>query len=102
MAMEIRRVGVVGAGTMGLGIAQVCAQHGYTVTLQDLNEEILTQSLARARRNLEGQVAKGRMTAEDVAAVFAHLSTTTQIADLAPSDLVIEAAFEDAAVKKQV
>ncbi|MCL4465795.1 MAG: 3-hydroxyacyl-CoA dehydrogenase NAD-binding domain-containing protein [Chloroflexi bacterium] len=96
----MRQVGVVGAGTMGLGIAQICAQSGYSVTLRDLSEEIIARALARARKNLDGQVAKGRMTAADVEGVFARLATTTRLADLAPADLVIEAAFEDMAVKK--
>ncbi len=100
--MEIRRVSVVGAGTMGMGIAQVCAQFGYPVVMQDVSEDIIAKALARARKNLEGQVAKGRMTADDVEAVFSRIKTTTNLADLAPADIVIEAVFEDMAVKKQL
>ncbi len=100
--MEIRRVSVVGAGTMGMGIAQVCAQFGYPVVMQDISEDVIAKALARARKNLEGQVAKGRMTADDVEAVFSRIKTTTRFADLAPADIVIEAVFEDMAVKKQV
>lgn len=100
--MEIRRVGVVGAGTMGLGIAQVCAQYGYDVVLQDLDEAIIAGALARARRNLDLQVAKQRMTAEQVEDAFAHLTATTRLDDLAACDLVIEAVFEDMALKKQL
>ena len=100
--MEIRRVGVVGAGTMGLGIAQVCAQNGYDVVMQDLDEAIIARALARARQNLEGQVAKGRLTAQQVEGVFARLTTTIDVDELAPCDLVIEAVFEDMAIKKQL
>jgi 3-hydroxybutyryl-CoA dehydrogenase len=102
IAVDIRHVGVVGAGTMGLGIAQVCAQSGYSVTLQDLSEGIIAKALARARQNLAGQVAKGRLTQTDVEGVFARLATTTRLADLAPADLVIEAAYEDVAVKRDL
>lgn len=100
--MEIRHVSVVGAGTMGAGIAQVCAQYGYSVILQDLAEEIIDKGLSRCRKNLEGQVAKGRMTAEEMEAVFSRIKTTTKLDDIAPADIVIEAVFEDMAVKKQL
>lgn len=100
--MEIRRVSVVGAGTMGMGIAQVCAQCGYPVVLRDLNEDLIARALARARKNLEGQVAKGRMTQDDVEGVFARIRTTTRLEDLAPADIVIEAIFEDMAAKRQL
>ena len=100
--MEIRRVSVVGAGTMGMGIAQVCAQNGLPVVLQDITEEALARGLARARKNLEGQVAKGRLTTEAVEDIFARIRTTTRLEELAPADIVIEAVFEDMAVKKQL
>jgi 3-hydroxybutyryl-CoA dehydrogenase len=98
--MEIRRVSVVGAGTMGVGIAQVCAQFGYPVVLQDLTEDVIAKGLSRARKNLEGQVAKGRMTADEVEGVFSRIRTTTDLEDLAPADIVVEAVFEDMATKK--
>ncbi|MHB1004282.1 MAG: 3-hydroxyacyl-CoA dehydrogenase family protein [Chloroflexota bacterium] len=100
--MAIGLVSVVGAGTMGVGIAQVCAQYGYHVVLQDVSEEAIGRGLARARRNLDGQVAKGRMTADEVEAVFGRIATTTELADVVPADLVIEAVFEDMAVKKRL
>jgi len=99
--MEISRVGVVGAGTMGAGIAQICAQFGHPVVLQDLTEEVVARGLARSRKNLEGQIAKGRMTADEVEAVFARIKTTTRLEDVAESDIVIEAVFEDMPTKKQ-
>ena len=100
--MEIRGISVVGAGVMGMGIAQTCARFGYPVVLQDLSEEILSRALSRARKNLEGQVAKGRMTADEVEATFSRLRTTINLADVVPADLVIEAAFEDMTVKKDL
>lgn len=100
--MEVRRVSVIGAGTMGVGIAQVCAQNGYPVILQDVTEEALAKGLSRARKNLEGQVAKGRMTADEVEGIFARIHTTTDLTDCVPADFVVEAVFEDMAVKKQL
>ncbi len=100
--MEIRCVGVVGAGIMGMGIAQVSAQYGYSVIMQDVAEEAIAKGLARARKNLDGQIAKGRMTVDEVEAVFSRIKTTTDLSDIAPADFVIEAVFEDMAIKKQV
>ncbi len=100
--MEISRIGVVGAGTMGAGIAQVCAQAGYAVVLQDVTLEALARGVARIRKNLDTQVSKGRMSAELAADVEPRIAQTTDLALMADCQFVIEAAFEDMAVKRQL
>jgi 3-hydroxybutyryl-CoA dehydrogenase len=100
--LEVRIVGVVGAGTMGSGIAQVCAQFGYTVYIHDSSPSAVTSGLKRARHNLERQVEKGRLTAEGVGAVLERIHEATALADLATADLVVEAAYEDLDIKKQL
>lgn len=100
--MEIRLVGVVGAGTMGAGIAQVCAQHGYRVLLNDQSPETVTKAFARIRANLERQVEKGRFTRAEVEEALARIEHAPALSDFAEADIVIEAVFEDMTVKKQV
>ena len=96
---EIRTVGVAGSGTMGAGIAIVAARAGFRTLVYDTRSE----ALARARKETEGFFAKSverkKLTQEQVAASLAGLSSTTSIADLAACDIVIEAVFEDLAVK---
>ncbi|MBV1867437.1 MAG: 3-hydroxybutyryl-CoA dehydrogenase [Marinosulfonomonas sp.] len=97
--MEISTVGVIGAGQMGNGIAHVCALAGYNVVLTDVNEDALKAALALIDRNLERQVSRDKISADDKAAAMARISTTGKLADLGQSDLVIEAATEREAVK---
>ncbi|QYK41522.1 MAG: 3-hydroxybutyryl-CoA dehydrogenase [Paracoccaceae bacterium] len=100
--MDIRSVGVVGAGQMGNGIAHVFALSGYEVTLTDVNAEVLQKAVATIDRNLERQVARGKVSAEDKAAAMARIRTTMDLADLGPLDLIIEAATENEAVKQKI
>jgi 3-hydroxybutyryl-CoA dehydrogenase len=100
--MEIRTVGVVGAGQMGGGIAHVFALAGYDVTLTDVKAEALEAALASIGRNLDRQVARGKVTAEDRAAALARIRTTLTLADLGPLDLIIEAATENEGVKQKI
>jgi 3-hydroxybutyryl-CoA dehydrogenase len=96
---EIRTVGVAGSGTMGAGIAIVAARAGFRTIVYDTNEA----ALARARKQTEGFFAKSverkKLTQDQVATILAGLSTTTQLEGLAEADIVIEAVFEDLAVK---
>jgi 3-hydroxybutyryl-CoA dehydrogenase len=96
---EIRRIGVIGAGTMGNGIAQVCAAAGFPVVLQDLAEP----ALARARTTMEGslarQVKKGLIPEADAAAALARIETTTALDRMADRDIVVEAIVEKLEVK---
>ena len=100
--MAIRSVGIVGAGQMGNGIAHVMALAGYEVRLSDISEEALARAMEKITRNLERQINKGTITGEDRDAALSRIATTTQLADLGPSDLIIEAATENEEVKHRI
>jgi 3-hydroxybutyryl-CoA dehydrogenase len=100
--VEIRTVSVVGAGLMGMGITQVCAQFGYPVIIRDLTDELLDRGFARSRQNLQGLVAKGKMTADEVEQVFARITRTTRLEDVAQADLIVEAITEDMTIKREL
>ncbi|MGQ0564074.1 MAG: 3-hydroxybutyryl-CoA dehydrogenase [Gemmobacter sp.] len=100
--MEIRTVGVVGAGQMGTGIAHVLALAGYDVVLNDVAPATLDASLGLIGRNIDRQVARGRVPPEGKDAAMARIRTTVNIADLGPLDLIIEAATEKEAVKQAI
>ena len=102
MAHEIRTVGVVGLGTMGAGIAQVAVQSGYDVVGREVSEELVEAARAKIEHFLGRAVEKGRMTSDDRDAALARLSTTTDVADVAGSDLVIEAIVEDLDAKREL
>ena len=100
--MEIRSVGIVGAGQMGNGIAHVFAMAGYDVLLNDVNPEMLNKAVATIDKNMERQVSRGKLSAENKAAAMARIRTTEVLADLGPLDLVIEAATEREAIKNAI
>ncbi|MCB1397860.1 MAG: 3-hydroxybutyryl-CoA dehydrogenase, partial [Rhodobacteraceae bacterium] len=100
--MDIKSVGIVGAGQMGNGIAHVFALAGFDVVLNDISDEALSKALALIDKNLERQVQRGKSTAEDKAAAMARIRTTTRLADIGPTDLVIEAATEREMVKQAI
>ncbi len=100
--MEIKRIGVVGAGQMGAGIAHVGALSGLDVVLCDVSSEIVGKGLSVIGRNLDRQVAKGTVTPEAKADALARIVTATALADLAPCDVVVEAVVEDLGVKARV
>jgi 3-hydroxybutyryl-CoA dehydrogenase len=93
------KVSVIGAGTMGNGIAQVFAQHGHDVVLRDLSEGILKSARANVEKSLGKLVEKGKLTAGEREAALARLVCTTDLDQVRDSDLVVEAAIEDAPVK---
>ena len=100
--MDIRSLGVIGAGQMGNGIAHVFALAGYDVLLNDINAEVLGAALGTVARNLDRQVSRGKITAEDKTAALGRIRTTMQIAELGPLDLIIEAATEKEDVKNKI
>jgi 3-hydroxybutyryl-CoA dehydrogenase len=100
--MEIGRVGVVGLGTMGAGIAQLCVQAGVETVGREVTEELAERGRATIDRYLTRGVEKGRMTQEERDAALGRLSPTTDVADLAGCDLVIEAVIEDLAAKREL
>lgn len=98
--MNIRKVGVVGCGLMGSGIAQVAAQSGCETLVSELNQETLDRGLAGIRKQLDRAVEKGRMSAEDREATLGCLQGTISLEDYADCDIVIEAIVENLSEKK--
>lgn len=98
--MKISRVGVVGLGTMGAGIAQLCVQAGFETVGREVSEELCERGRATIDRYLSRGVEKGRMTQEEKEAALGRLATTTELADLAGCDLVIEAIVEEIEPKR--
>jgi len=100
--MSIQKMGVIGAGQMGNGIAHVAAAAGLDVCMHDVKQEFVDRGLATIDKNLQRGVDKGRMTAEDKAAVLGRVTTTTDLAALADCDFVVEAVVENLEVKQQI
>jgi 3-hydroxybutyryl-CoA dehydrogenase len=100
--MPIERVGVIGAGTMGNGIAHVFARSGYQVTLCDVDQRFLDRALATIGKNLDREVAKAKITAEDKATALKRIVSALDRAQLAPCDFVIEAATEKFEIKAEI
>jgi len=102
MNVSIQKVMVIGAGQMGSGIAQVCAQAGYDVTLNDLKGEFVERGLSSIGKNLARAVEKGRMSADEKDQVTGRLRSSTDLQDAKGVDLVIEAAVENMDIKKTI
>ena len=100
--MQIKTVGVVGAGQMGNGIAQVAAMSGLMVIMSDINEEFVQRGLKTITKILTKNVDKGKMSPEDRDAVLGRIKTTVNLQDMAAADVVIEAATENEALKFQI
>jgi 3-hydroxybutyryl-CoA dehydrogenase len=100
--MIIQTIGIIGAGTMGNGIAQVCAQAGLNAILQDINEAALAKGMAIVSGSLDRAIKKGSLTDEGKAALLGRIKTTTQAQDLAAADLIIEAATENEGLKIKI
>ena len=97
--MEIKKVGVVGCGLMGHGIAQVCAQAGYDVVVREVSKEHLDSGLGKIKKQLGRAVEKGRMEQSQADEVLGRIQPTLEYADLGDCDLVIEAITEDLDMK---
>lgn len=102
MSVSIQKVMVIGAGQMGSGIAQVCAQAGYDVTLNDLKGEFVERGLSSIEKNLARAVEKGRMSADEKDQTTGRLSSSTDLQDAKGVDLIIEAAVENMDIKKTI
>ncbi|HMA35823.1 MAG TPA: 3-hydroxybutyryl-CoA dehydrogenase [Chloroflexia bacterium] len=100
--MEIQTIGVVGAGAMGNGIAQVCAQAGYAVIMHDREDAFVQRGLGTIQKSLGKLAEKGRFSPAERDAIYARVTPSTTLADLAVAQLVIEAVFEKLDVKRDV
>lgn len=100
--MKVEKVMVIGAGQMGSGIAQVCAQAGFQVMLNDLKTELVERGLGVIDKNLSRNVAKGRQTEEEKQEVVGRIAPSTDLKDAREVDLVIEAAVENMEIKAKI
>jgi 3-hydroxybutyryl-CoA dehydrogenase len=100
--MDIRRVGVIGAGTMGNGIAHVFARSGYHVVLCDVEQRFVDRAVATITKNLDREVSKGKITADDKNAALGRIQPATERSKLADCDFVIEAATEKFEIKTEI
>ncbi|WP_427110666.1 3-hydroxybutyryl-CoA dehydrogenase [Lysinibacillus xylanilyticus] len=100
--MGIQKVMVIGAGQMGSGIAQVCAQAGYDVKLNDMKQEFFERGLGVITKNLTRDVEKGRKTEDEKAAILGRLSMSLDLQDASDVDIIIEAAVENMEVKQSI
>ena len=100
--MDIQRIGIIGAGQMGNGIAHVMAQAGFDVLLNDISQPAIDQAVETIGKNLDRQITKGKLSEDEKAATMARISTTRTLTDLGQTDLVIEAATEREAVKTAI
>jgi len=100
--MEVKKVSVFGAGTMGNGITQVFAQNGFDVTMIDVSEKFVERGIATIGKSLDRMIKKEKITEDDKAKILGHIKTSTNPEDAAGSGLVVEAVFEDLAVKEEL
>ena len=100
--MEIKKVGVVGCGLMGSGIAQVCAQSGYQVVVSEINDDLLNKGLASISARLAKNVEKGKLSAQEKDSALSRIKGTTDIQDFSDCNLVIEAVIEKVELKRKV
>ncbi len=100
--MDIKTVGVIGAGQMGNGIAHVMALAGYDVVLNDISEDALSAALARIGKNMDRQISRNAITEDEKAAALQRITSTTKLPDVGKVDLVIESATERETVKQAI
>jgi 3-hydroxybutyryl-CoA dehydrogenase len=100
--MEIKKIGILGAGTMGSGIAQLCSQNGFGVVMRDVSKEFIDRGIKNIDRGLSGLVLKGKLKEEDKVAILSRIKGTVEMSDLKDVDYVIEAAIEDLDLKKDI
>lgn len=102
MAIDIQKIGVIGSGQMGSGIAHVCALAGYDVRMLDLNDDALKAGMAKIEKGMARQISRNLITEDDQKAALGRISTATEYAELGDRDFVVEAASEDEDVKKAI
>lgn len=100
--MAIQTVGVIGAGQMGNGIAHVLSQSGYSVLLNDVNQDALDRAVERVRKNMDRQLRSGKISEDEINSAMGRIKSTLDLTELGTSDLIIEAATEDESVKQKI
>ncbi len=100
--MDIKKPFVVGAGIMGAGVGQLCAQKGYEVTVVDISEEIVEKAKGKVRAGLSRRVEKGKITQEEMESVLSRMNWSTDLDMAKESDFVVEAVSENLGVKKEI
>jgi len=100
--MNIQKIGVIGAGTMGGGIAQVAAQSGYDVVLEDMKEEYVKAGFSKIKERLEKRVSEGKLESREKDRILSNIKTTSSLKDCKDTDLIIEAVLEKEDIKKQI
>ena len=100
--MDIKRVGIVGCGVMGSGIAQLCSQAGYDVLVSDINDELLNKGLLSLDRSLTKRIERRKLSQQDKDTILSHIHGTTNIKDFHRCDVMIEAVFENLDVKRKI
>ena len=100
--MEIKTIGIVGAGQMGAGIAQVAAANGLSVVMNDIQDEFVQKGFSAIRKSLERMVKKEKISQEDLEAVLGRVVGSTSLEDMAKADFVVEAATENEALKLKI
>lgn len=100
--MEIKKIGVIGAGTMGHGIALVSAMSGFDVIMMDIEERFVEKGMAQIEKFLSKSIEKGKLTKEDKGKIIGRISTTVKLEGLSDCDLVVEAVVENLNIKKKV
>ncbi|MDW3224602.1 MAG: 3-hydroxybutyryl-CoA dehydrogenase [Paracoccaceae bacterium] len=100
--MDIKTIGIVGAGQMGNGIAHVMALAGYDILLNDLNQDALDAAMALMSKNMDRQVSRGKITGDEQVQALQRIKTTARLVDLGQADLIVEAATERESVKQAI
>src|SRR5215210_1361780 len=100
--MEIRKVGVVGCGLMGAGIAQVCAQSGFETVVREVSQELLDKGVGRIESILQKDVTKGKLIPHAKDAAMSLIKPTTNLAELADCQVIIEAIVENLDAKREI
>ena len=100
--MKINKIGIIGAGQMGHGIALVAAKAGYKVILRDIKDEFVKNGINKIERFIQKSIEKGKMTEEEKNTILSNISGTIKLDDLGDVDLIIEAIFENVEVKKDI
>jgi 3-hydroxybutyryl-CoA dehydrogenase len=100
--MEIQRIGIIGVGLMGAGIAEVGARAGYDTLVREINDELLARGLDHIETSMQSAVQRSKLTSADQEAARSRVKGTTRLEDFADRDLVIEAAIEDVRLKKDL